>query len=92
MLRTVIEVNGNTAFKPFPTSVAGRRSIPLPGWVIPYVDHLRLWPMPPSAPLFANEVAAPLRRSLFRTLVWWTLDDPAGEDPDDDPPRAPVPV
>ncbi len=71
VLRTVIEVNGNTAFKPFPKSAAGRRSIPLPGWVIPFVrDHLRLWPMPPSAPLFANEVGAPLRRSLFRTRVW----------------------
>lgn len=71
VVRTVIEVNGNTSFKPFPKSTAGRRTIPLPSWVLPYVrDHMRFWPTPTTAPVFANEVGAPLRRSLFRSRVW----------------------
>jgi integrase len=38
VIRTVIEVNGHTAFKPFPKSRAGRRTVPLPAWL---VDILR---------------------------------------------------
>jgi integrase len=71
VIRTVIEVGGNTTFKPFPKSRAGRRTIPLPSWLPPIIrNHLDRWPGPASAPVFANEVGAPLRRTIFRSRIW----------------------
>src|ERR1700754_3241400 len=71
VIRTVVEVGGHTSFKPFPKSAAGRRTIPLPGWLVPIIrTHLALWPTEDNAPIFANEVGAPLRRTLFRTRIW----------------------
>jgi integrase len=35
VIRTVVEVSGNTSFKPYPKSAAGRRSIPIPAWLRP---------------------------------------------------------
>ena len=67
VIRTVIEVNGHTSFKPFPKSSAGRRTVPLPPWLLPTLrEHLDRWPTAPNSPIFANEVGAPLRRSMFR--------------------------
>jgi integrase len=34
VIRTVIEVAGHTSFKPYPKSTAGRRTVPLPGWLV----------------------------------------------------------
>jgi integrase len=71
VIRTVVEVAGHTSFKPYPKSRAGRRTIPLPAWLVPIIrEHLDSWPMPDTAPIFANEVGAPLRRTLFRTRIW----------------------
>ncbi|MGE3795984.1 MAG: tyrosine-type recombinase/integrase [Dehalococcoidia bacterium] len=71
VVRTVVEVSGHTSFKPFPKSRAGRRTIPLPTWLVPIIrEHLERWPTQPSAPIFANEVGAPLRRTLFRSRIW----------------------
>ena len=33
VVRTVVEVSGHTSFKPYPKSSAGRRTLPLPGWL-----------------------------------------------------------
>lgn len=71
VVRTVVEVSGRTEFKPFPKSKAGRRTIPLPSWLVPIVrEHLDRWPPARSGPVFANEVGAPLRRTLFRSRIW----------------------
>lgn len=71
VIRTVIEVAGHTSFKPYPKSRAGRRTVPLPGWLIDIVrEHLRRWPSLTGEPIFANEVGAPLRRTLFRSRIW----------------------
>jgi integrase len=71
VIRTVTEVAGHTAFKPFPKSAAGRRTIPLPPWLVVMVrEHMERWPAVASEPIFANEVGAPLRRTLFRTRIW----------------------
>jgi integrase len=71
VIRTVVEVSGHTTFKPFPKSRAGRRTIPLPAWLLPVLRvHLACWPGTDSRPIFANEVGAPLRRTLFRTRIW----------------------
>jgi integrase len=43
VIRTVVEVSGHTSFKPFPKPAAGRRTIPLPGWLQPIIQtHLAL--------------------------------------------------
>lgn len=71
VIRTVVEVAGHTAFKPFPKSRAGRRTIPLPGWLLPIIrEHLETWPTSAAAPVFANEVGAPLLRTSFRARIW----------------------
>jgi integrase len=71
VIRTVVEVSGNTSFKPFPKSVAGRRTVPIPPWLVEIIrTHLDRWPTEPNAPVFANEVGTPLRRTLFRSRVW----------------------
>jgi integrase len=71
VVRTIVEVSGNTSFKPFPKSAAGRRQVPLPRWLVAIIrEHLSHWPTEPNAPIFANEVGAPLRRTLFRSRIW----------------------
>ncbi|MCU1626089.1 MAG: hypothetical protein JWP64_1038 [Pseudonocardia sp.] len=71
VIRTVVEVAGHTSFKPFPKSAAGRRTVPMPSWLIPVIrEHRRLWPTQSEEPIFANEVGAPLRRTLFRSRIW----------------------
>jgi len=71
VLRTVIEVSGHTSFKAFPKSAAGRRTVPLPPWLITIIRaHLDHWPPNSDAPVFANEIGGPLRRTLFRSRIW----------------------
>lgn len=71
VVRTVIEVNGNTSFKPFPKSSAGRRTVPLPSWLVPMIrEHLAQWPNDSRWPVFANELGGAHRRTSFRTRVW----------------------
>jgi integrase len=71
VIRTIVEVSGNTSFKPFPKSAAGRRQVPLPSWLVAIIrEHLDHWPTEENAPIFANEVGAPLRRTLFRARIW----------------------
>lgn len=71
VIRTVVEVSGQTWFKPFPKTGAGRRTIPLPPWLIEIVRaHLRQWPPAEHELVFANMAGKPLRRTLFRSRVW----------------------
>jgi integrase len=71
VIRTVVEVAGHTSFKPFPKSAAGRRTVPMPSWLVPVIrEHRRLWPTQSEEPIFANEVGTPLRRTLFRSRIW----------------------
>lgn len=71
VLRTVVEVDGHTSFKPYPKSAAGRRTIPLPGWLVDELRrHTSAVPAGAAGLVFPNEVGAALRRSLFRSRVW----------------------
>jgi integrase len=71
VVRTVVEVSGNTSFKPFPKTAAGRPTVPMPGWLLRMIrEHLEQWPTGEGAPVFANEVGLPLRRTLFRSRIW----------------------
>lgn len=71
MIRTVIEVSGHTSFKPYPKSTAGRRSVPIPSWLVVLLrEHVERYPLGAGDLIFANEVGGALRRTLFRTRVW----------------------
>ncbi|MEW2508146.1 tyrosine-type recombinase/integrase [Amycolatopsis sp. NPDC047767] len=72
VIRTVIEVAGSTSFKPYPKSRAGRRTVPLPAWVVSELRaHLERYPVEgPARMLFTNEAGGALRRTLFRARVW----------------------
>jgi hypothetical protein len=70
VIRTVIEVSGTSRSSRSPKSRAGRRTVrSLLGWSI-IREHLREWPALAGEPVFANEVGAPLRRTLFRSRIW----------------------
>jgi integrase len=71
VIRTVIEVSGHTSFKPFPKTTAGRRTVPLPGWLVTLLrEHLERYPRGEAGLVFANQVGGAYRRTLFRTRVW----------------------
>ncbi len=69
--RTIIEVSGQTSFKPFPKSTAGRRTVPLPLWLAEIIqEHRETYPLGENGLMFPNAVGKPLRRTLFRSRVW----------------------
>ncbi|WP_433592547.1 tyrosine-type recombinase/integrase [Nocardia sp. CA-145437] len=71
VVRTVTEVAGATEFKPFPKSRAGRRTVPLPKWlVVELRDYMREYPAGERGLIFSNEAGGALRRTLFRSRVW----------------------
>lgn len=71
VIRTVVEVGGQTWFKPFPKTSAGRRTVPLPPWLTGIIrGHLNQWPPMDEELVFANMAGKPLRRTLFRSRVW----------------------
>ncbi len=71
VIRTVIEVSGHTSFKPFPKTTAGRRTVPLPAWLVAlFREHMETYPRGEVGLVFANQVGGAYRRTLFRTRVW----------------------
>ncbi|WP_433787555.1 tyrosine-type recombinase/integrase [Actinomycetospora sp. CA-101289] len=71
VIRVVVEVSGSTAFKPFPKSAAGRRTVPLPAWLTTMIgDHIARFGLGDHGLVFPNAVGKPLRRTLFRSRVW----------------------
>lgn len=70
VIRTVVEINGHTAFKLYPKSGAGRRTVPLPAWLVSILrEHLVQYRQGHAGLVFPNQVGMPLRRTLFRTRV-----------------------
>jgi integrase len=81
VIRTVVEVSGHTAFKPYPKSAAGRRTIPLPLWLTEIIaNHLASYALGVEQLVFPNTVGAPLRRTLFRARIWKPTLQRAGLD------------
>lgn len=71
VVRTVIEVSGHTSFKPYPKSTAGRRTVPIPAWLVAILrTHIDDHALGEGELIFANEVGGALRRTLFRSRVW----------------------
>jgi integrase len=71
VIRTVTEVAGHTAFKPFPKSRAGRRTVPIPAWLVTILqEHRERYSLGEADLIFSNEIGGAVRRTLFRTRVW----------------------
>jgi integrase len=71
VIRTVIEVSGHTSFKPYPKSTAGRRTIPLPSWLVSTLrDHMATFELGEGGLLFPKEVGGAPRRTIFRSRHW----------------------
>jgi integrase len=69
--RVVIEVNGKITSKPFPKTVHGRRTVPLPAFAAELLrEHLRRYPPSRTGEVFTNQAGGPLRRSTWRRRVW----------------------
>ncbi len=77
-----MEVNGHTAFQPYPKSAAGRRTIPLSPWLIEIItQHLATHSCEVDQLVYPNTVGMPLRRTLFRAHVWKPTLQRSGIDP-----------
>ena len=62
---------GALGVKPYPKSTAGRRTVPLPGWLVTALhDHLDRYPLGAGDLIFSNQVGAAHRRTLFRARIW----------------------
>lgn len=71
VMRTVIEVARRISFKPYPKSGAGRREIPLPGWLLPILrTHTTCYPAGRNGLIFTNTAEGPVSRTAFRARIW----------------------
>jgi integrase len=67
VIRTIVEVSGQTAFKAYPKSAAGRRRVPLPVWLLPILrEHRAMYPAGEQGLVFPNSVGKPLSASGAR--------------------------
>ena len=78
VLRVAVEVSGHVSIKAYPKSRAGRRSVPLPPFVVQLlIEHRRQSSIddengePATTPsVFANSAGGHLGRGHFRSRVW----------------------
>ena len=71
VVRVAVEVAGHVTAKPYPKTRAGRRTIPLPDFVLDALTwHRACFPPGPAGEVFTNTTGGPLRRTLFRARVW----------------------
>jgi len=71
VIRVAEEVAGHIRFKPYPKSKAGRRSVPLPDFVVQQLDeHAQNYGHQDQALIFTTSTGEPIRRGTFRSRVW----------------------
>jgi len=71
VVRVAVEVSGHVTDKPYPKSRAGRRTVPLPGFVVELLaEHKRLYPPGAAGLVFTSRSGAAVRRTTFRAKVW----------------------
>jgi len=71
VVRVAVEVSGRITDKPYPKSRAGRRIVPLPGFVIDLLtEHQRRYPAGTGDLVFTSRSGAAVRRTTFRAKVW----------------------
>jgi integrase len=69
--RVAVEVAGTVSMKPYPKSRAGRRTVPLPGFVLALLQqHREQFAAGPNGVIFTNEAGTLLRRTSFRSHCW----------------------
>jgi integrase len=71
VIRVSVEVAGVVTTKPFPKSRAGRRTVPLPPFVVQALkEHRARYGEGPAGEVFINNAGGPVWRTVFRTRVW----------------------
>jgi integrase len=71
VVRVAVEVSGHVTDKPYPKSRAGRRVVPLPGFVVELLtEHKHRYPPAASGIVFTSRSGAAVRRTTFRAKVW----------------------
>lgn len=71
IVRVTVEVAGHVGDKPYPKSRAGRRTVPLPAFVVELLaEHKRLYPAGESGHVFTSRSGEVLRRGTFRARIW----------------------
>ncbi|HET9658573.1 MAG TPA: site-specific integrase [Kineosporiaceae bacterium] len=69
--RVAVEVAGHVTTKPYPKSRAGRRTVPLPPFVVELLKaHRETYGTGAAGEVFTNEAGGPIRRTLFRSRIW----------------------
>ena len=69
--RVGVEVAGSVSFKPYPKSRAGRRTVPLPPFVVRALrKHREVVPVGQFGEVFTNEAGGSMRRTVFRAWIW----------------------
>jgi integrase len=71
VVRVAEEVSGHVTLKPYPKSKAGRRSVPLPPFVVQALtDHAREFVPRDDGLIFLARTGEPLKRGTFRARIW----------------------
>ncbi len=71
VIRVAEEISGHVRLKPYPKSKAGRRTVPLPPFVVELLTaHARAYPPGALGLIFTARTGKPLKRGTFRARVW----------------------
>jgi integrase len=71
VVRVAVEVSGHVTDKAYPKSRAGRRVVPMPGFVIDLLtEHKKRYPPGAAGLVFTSRSGAAVRRTTFRAKVW----------------------
>lgn len=71
VVRVAVEVSGHVTDKPYPKSRAGRRVVPLPGFVVELLtEHKDRYQPGAGGLVFTSRSGAAVRRTTFRAKVW----------------------
>ena len=71
VVRVAEEVSGYVTMKPYPKSKAGRRTVPLPQFVMQLLtEHVGRFGKDDDGLVFTTGTGEPIRRGTFRSRVW----------------------
>ncbi|RAO23355.1 hypothetical protein MED15_01195 [Micromonospora noduli] len=71
VVRVAEEVSGHVTLKPYPKSRAGRRTVPLPPFVVQALaDHQQSFETGAEDLIFVARTGEPLKRGTFRARIW----------------------
>jgi integrase len=71
VVRVAVEVSGHVTLKPYPKSKAGRRTVPLPPFVVELLAvHPQQFSPGAHGLVFTTRTGEAVRRTTFRARVW----------------------